>query len=666
MPRRPRLHLLTATAWWMLAVSALAQDSGVISGRVYDAETERGLSGVAVRLGGSVRTTTDADGYYWLTGLAEGRIWIECEGAAGYALKTTDILKSVVLKDGAGLDGIDFPLERGVAVSGRLVNHLGVPVSGAEVAARWPGPQIESISKGDGSFVLEGLAPWTEFNIMVAAPGLVADKLQYQVAGSGLVGLVVQLYRAATIRGVLMDKNGLPLREIQVNYGRPGHSLPPVTTDSFGRFELDLLMPGEYVLSTTVGVGREQILFRGPIEEGQLLDNLRLIYDPYAGLSISGRVLDSGGNGLAEVAMAVIGATMQTRATTDEEGYFAAYDLEEGRYELTYLEHGGQLYTTGVRAMAGDENVEIVLTLRPPIVPIVSSGPIHLRVVDASTNHPVMSFEYVLQRGVYDDIDPYWRGPNGEQLVGFYDSIGSSSWDSVHHPEGSVEIPTYATGDHSLALRAKGYAEILIAVVAPDDDLVIHLEPEATVEGVVRTPTGNALPGALIFVGDADWPYPTMAPTRDHRARSDADGSFRVGGLGGPDATLTAWHEDWGSETMTVAVSANQTARADLTLRSVGTLTGYVYLDGQTIRDTLIRVRRIGSEQLEYAGAGDACMDDGDRFVLKRLAPGEVEIIVKLDLYDRQLVPKLEASQIVRIGPGLETAINFVFETPAP
>lgn len=662
------LYLLAVAALWVVAVSAHGQGTGVISGRVFDAKTGLGLGGVEILLSGGGRTLTDPDGYYWLPGVAAGRIKIECRGAVGYALKTEDLRKVVELEKGSGLDGIDFPLRRGVAVHGLLLNDQGRPVSGAKVEGRWPGPNIEGVSRGDGTFVLDGFAPWTEFRVQVETPGLVAERTKhYDVGETDLEGLVVQLYRAGRVRGRLVDADGRALQGIDVELTRHSNSgnlsMLGATTDARGRFAMDRLLPGEYVFSVKVGDGREQKLFRGMLEEGQLLENLTLVYDPSVGLTISGRVLDSEGNGLGGVGMAIMSPTMQTHATTDKDGYYVAHDLEEGSYKLIYLEYDGNMYTKGARAMAGEEQVDIVLTLRPPIV---SSGPINAKVVDASTGGPVTSFQYRLKPGVYMEIDPDWRGPNGEQYDGFYSSIGASSWRNVHHPEWSVEIPTYATGDHSLAVRAEGYADFLDAVVAPSDGLVIQLKPESVVEGFVRDPSGNALAGALIYVGEVDWLYPPVPPTKEPAARSDRDGAFSVGRLGHPNATLTVWHEDWGSKTKTVAVSAGQTARSDFKLRPVGSISGYVYLDGEPVRDVSISVQRVEPDRSEYAGTGGACMDDDNQFVLRRLEPGAVNLRVVLDPYDQGLLPKLEANKIVMIEPGVHMVVEFVFESPSP
>ena len=99
---------------------------------------------------------------------------------------------------------------------------------------------------------------------------------------------------------------------------------------------------------------------------------------------------------------------------------------------------------------------------------------------------------------------------------------------------------------------------------------------------------------------------------------------------------------------------------------ATGTLAGFVLLDGEPIHEVSFWVHRVEGETLEYAGTGRGCMNDANRYELKRLMPGRLKIHIQLDPYDRENVPKLSATKFVEIEPGKTTEILFALESPAP
>lgn len=109
---------------------AMERCSG-LAGRVVDAETGQPIAGVAVRARGRVEATTGADGAFRLEGLLHAiAVSFRLEGWIDASAVVRDLRPGVV-------EEREFPLERGVVVSGRVVDARGDPVAGAFLETDW-------------------------------------------------------------------------------------------------------------------------------------------------------------------------------------------------------------------------------------------------------------------------------------------------------------------------------------------------------------------------------------------------------------------------------------------------------------------------------------------------------------------------------------------------
>ncbi|MCL4216316.1 MAG: sigma-70 family RNA polymerase sigma factor, partial [Candidatus Hydrogenedentes bacterium] len=105
---------------------------GVVSGRVFDVETGIGVPGVAIHLRhsgivleGSGETITDSAGRYRFQGLREGNGDLTRDDVPPYSRPDRQDRKDVSIGPRETMANLDFPLERGVTVAGRVVDGAG-------------------------------------------------------------------------------------------------------------------------------------------------------------------------------------------------------------------------------------------------------------------------------------------------------------------------------------------------------------------------------------------------------------------------------------------------------------------------------------------------------------------------------------------------------------
>ncbi len=658
-----RLLLATFTApLWAFAVSPSDSDPGVVSGRVYDAETGVGLEGVVVRAPVGGESKTDADGYYWLPDVATGvHVEIQCGPVEGYAYNYKTSCNAVALQDGEALEGVDFALARGRVVSGYVVDPSGQPVAGAKVHVRSPSICPPTSTARDGSFAIRGLPPWSTFSFDVEAPGLLADGMEYEMPEADLEHLVVKLVSESSIHGVVIDQSGNPLPGARIEYvrrmGRGTHSYPSIAAGEHGVFSLSGLLPANYEFFVEANGGRKQRLNRITLEPGESRHDVVLMYDPDSGLTISGRVTDSTGRPIKGVSMAIIGETMQTRASTNANGEYVAYDLDAGRYGLTYLELRGQAFDISREAEAGETGVDFVLSPRMPEE--VAENPLRGRIVDARTGLPITSAWYQLRRGTYGRTvpDAEWA-PH----AGYFQTFDPAHMRETHDQDGRFEIKTYSAGDHSLYIAARGYAAHIGAVSAPQDDLIVALEPECRVEGRVVDPFGQPVPGAHILRGGVNW-YSVIGPADDPLARSDREGRFSIGNLSEGVTILSAWHEDWGSAVESVETNPESPTQVTIAMPETGELVGKVSLDGAPISDISLNIYDAHSEAVAYAGIGKRRVRPDGSYHFPLLLPGDYRVVLGLDLPRRDAAPILRAERVFSISAGEQTVVDVEFSS---
>jgi RNA polymerase sigma-70 factor (ECF subfamily) len=232
-----------------------------LTGRVVDARTDRPIAGanLAMLWTFSHRVTTDADGRYRMpgwTGKGVSAIHVQAEG---YGAEYRVVGEAST---------IDFALEPGATLVGRVVDASRNPIGGAYVHAQnreGSGPRLgTSLVDGragrDGTFRVTSLRADLDVLVAVSADGYATRSIA-RVAPLGAsrpieLGDVV-LERPRTIVGTLVDESDRPVARERVSISRADESVALVGerdvafgssesryTDDLGRFRFPEVAPG--------------------------------------------------------------------------------------------------------------------------------------------------------------------------------------------------------------------------------------------------------------------------------------------------------------------------------------------------------------------------------------------------------------------------------------
>lgn len=280
-------------------------------------------------------TTTDVDGMYELADLAPGRYNITVFKSS-YVSATwgqTQPLQPgtpLVLKAGQTVDRIDFALQRGGVITGRIFDEYGEPLANVDVAAMLarvvngrPEPQRSSSAQTNdlGEFRIFGLTPgqyfvqasWRRFGGPVDPPSpdrtgypetffpgttIVAEAQRFTVrAGQTIGDLVMALspIKTARIEGSIVDADGKPLGGAIINVVKteaPGGGFGFVTGQMSrpdGTFTIAGVAPGEYLLRTQPTPARKDAAQMKVTVGAEDIKDLRLVALPPS--AISGRIV---------------------------------------------------------------------------------------------------------------------------------------------------------------------------------------------------------------------------------------------------------------------------------------------------------------------------------------------------------------------------------------
>ncbi|GMW03351.1 MAG: hypothetical protein AMXMBFR84_44850 [Candidatus Hydrogenedentota bacterium] len=370
---------------------------GTIRGRVTDEATKNGLEGVIIR--SSYRAgTTDADGNYEIRGVQPGlsRVVLgnKPKGYGGRYSLSNGKEVSVNVESGQVVDGVDFTLGMGIAVSGQVVDPEGNPVPGALVnAVTWEMGQDQRFSSfvetveadSDGRFTIPNCPAGDDLELIAETPEACSDTYgPHPVPEEGLTGIILALKPENTgrISGQVVDAMGRPVRaRVSARPQTPGSaSIGVQTTDSEGHFILTGLAPGEYSLQVGSYEPRGLMRHSAPADSvtlaaGQEIIGRRIVLDESDLLSISGVVSDEEGQPLLGVGVHADAyeGTNQGMDLSKDDGSFEIIGLEDGFYTV-YARSNEYESTTLQRISAGTADLSIVMQRQPVITGIVTDS----------------------------------------------------------------------------------------------------------------------------------------------------------------------------------------------------------------------------------------------------------------------------------------------------
>lgn len=356
--------------------AVLKLSSGRVYGHVYDADG-KGVAGAAVMLfsqgdlGGDMlammakmkKATTDKEGAYKLEGVKEGSYMLMAQRdptASGGGQ-----MAQVSLTEGEEKE-VDVKLPRAFRITGRAINIennqgiAGIRVSSQPMVAfgmmRIPGmprppKSSESVTAGDGSFILEEVSPSGPMLVLYykTPPGFTPEG-QQMMEGQTLVQMKadgtppeveLRFHPAAGLRGIVYQSDGsTPAGGVTVKLEKAAQMTPATTTTAeTGRFIIDAPYDKPIVIraESETAIASQQLT----LPSGQTPPELKLVLQQFA--SVSGHVRDEEGNPLKGVSISAhsnkdvapgmfdFRAMMNTDAVlTDDSGAYLISKVEPG------------------------------------------------------------------------------------------------------------------------------------------------------------------------------------------------------------------------------------------------------------------------------------------------------------------------------------------------
>ncbi len=302
--------LVTATLRAQLPARDQHDDAGAtatISGRVVDARTHQGIRNAVVRIGSGesplLPVLTGADGSFTIANVPPGphilSAWKTGYARASLGMPTGFGRPIMIDLNGDSARGIELPLIRGGAISGRVVDEVGDPLVGAFVAVdrlrrvdgRLDTVRVETGTTDDlGDYRIGGLPPGRFVVSLLGGPQIVTQradgsrsdwtKLYYPgVAGltqaqpviirsgdeAAGIDFISTLVRQPALALTVVDRNGGPT-DATVTFGSESGLLSAFTVLEMGGRETEArlrLDPGDWVVyargRTGVGMTRVSI-----------------------------------------------------------------------------------------------------------------------------------------------------------------------------------------------------------------------------------------------------------------------------------------------------------------------------------------------------------------------------------------------------------------------
>lgn len=457
--------------------------------------------------------TTDSEGQYRIEGVPPGQRTFEAR-AEGYRRGVRDVEVT------PGTRAVDFQLDRGLEVSGRVVDDGGNPVPGADVtliAGRNYVDAARALSGADGTFRLGGVQDGI-YRLITRKEGYTAD-FQGQpvtVAGAPVSGLEVRLANGATIIGRLSGVEFSQLSRVRITANSPGN---PGQVDPEGNYRIPHLAPGTWTVSAAVP--DTSLHAEGTVHLEPGVSEARLDLQLGGGHELRGVVLRNG----EPLAGAVLfldkpGSIASAQSgTADYQGAFRFGGLDNGTYELGVSTPNGARHSEKID-LAGDREVRIEL----------HTAALSGRVIDALDSSPVAGAEISLAS---KELGPLFSNVTTDSRGQFrLLEVGDGAWKLKASREGyapaerevqvdgsaldEIEVrmnPTEGVTVEALLASGQPPDRLRVAVLGPDGKTTVASGTYPSGENG-RTRLSNVPPGSWQLLVESDQSAPvTVAAT---------------------------------------------------------------------------------------------------------------------------------------------------------
>jgi protocatechuate 3,4-dioxygenase beta subunit len=570
----------------------------------------------------SVQATTDAKGFAELRNLPKGAIMVAVQ-ADGFA-KAHSLAPVPQGADNLGQQRVT--LERGVQVTGRIVDFEGNPVAEASVIALRSGsfmqvqnPKSDGVkSDKDGHFELPAVPSGNVQLLAVHDEHASSTSERFDVADEAIKDVEIALKRGASVAGRVINTEGEPVGWATVRVRNPGDGFRrgqsvnrQMIADEDGTFKIK-------------GLPREELALFGSSEEAssQSLEvdlrnkaeaqKIELLLDVDG--TIEGIVTDENGAAVAEAQILAYpdfweGADMKELrlrgpafAISSGDGRFTIRGLPDSKYKInaSRTQIGGQGgFQQGVSAKTGDRNVKVELATPATIVGTISAS-------------------------------------NGTTPAIATVSIGWGN--SVPVTNGKFELSEVPPGRHDLTVRGPDFATTVrskIEVTAGEKHDVGSIEVRAgrQVSGRVLDSKGNAIAEADVVLArqlisdGANLTPKGIGSIMDQqmgtrRTKTDGSGNYSFRGIGDSKWTIAADHPEGGRSLGKTVEKGSEKVKLDLALLQVGGVKGTVTVNGEPSAgvDVLI-TSETGSAHIVIVKS-----DEKGEFLAERVASGKFKV----------------------------------------
>ena len=571
---------LTTAAPEVSGVLLRLPGTGTVTGRVTD-ETGRAVSGAAIRAAGGT-VNTDPDGYYTLLGLREGTLSISAsDPITGMSGGTT-----ATVRLGQVTAGANITILRPAFVEGRVFKidegeTTPKPLAGAKVTSN--GFNIVE-TDSQGHYRLENVPTGSVLLRFVDEEKALAANMTVTLSPGETLTRDATI-RSGTIRGRITQPDGVTgvIADVAVYAQRaslePGFGYGVLTADppsltrsaADGSYSLTGLNPGVFRVTASNVFFPTHVSGGGALAPGgTAVCDLSLV-STLAG-KIQGRVYQPDGVTPAPAGTRVAlggGSLADAAVRTDETGHYEFGEVfSAGGYTLTATDP-----TTGYTNRVGvsvQKNKDAVFDLR-----LLGTGNLKVRVVDGA-GQPVTSGSVTIDGSKFPNQSRFAElTPDGGGVVEF-----------TNLPEGPYGV---AASDQGLGSRVSVKVPLGASV-----ETTIQLQASGTVAGRVLMPDGTTP------VGLADVELRVAGRSVGFAITSDDEadrGTFKFLSVPSGGFTLDVFDNRTGRVGRSGGriVTQGETATVDVTLVSVGAVSGRVTANGQPVDHALVQIYADGS-----------------------------------------------------------------------
>lgn len=653
-----------------------------IAGRVVEAGSSRGASGVAVLVEGYPLppAITDDKGEYLLAGLTVGEFGVTLE-LRDTPYRTTEVLpyqKVKITTPDQNLQNINFTVEPAGVIWGYIQNIDRKPVAGSQVilctsssvvaqaltAMVKRAPPIRDSSEEDGYYELLGVPLNDRWRVYVTS-GDYAPQLSQELvltATAREVQVDVFVANGSIVAGRVLEPDGraipgadvlcMPAYTSLLSPMNSAQAFRNANTDENGFYNIPELPAGDYQV-----MGRKSGYKFAALGEPVFSDGMNVIngvdvvlYPVETGNhSIFGIVSDSTNAPMSGVAIRLNGLRSESLSDAGEETSTGA----DGRFEFTQVEKGLYILNASKDGY-GPQSIRNVLLDRELHIKLDATAVVRGKVLIKGTEEAPR--EYTVSATLMTG-----REASGESLMRIFEQPEEISFSD---PTGFFELqlqPSAYRVEGSAAQYTPARQLLDLEAGQVVEDVILYIRKEGgRIEGRVVTADNQSPQGAEVSLIDADSPADTaqnMMGGGDSGARTmrvGADGAFVFENL--PEGTyiVVARHERYTtarSESLVLEDLGNLTG-IEVRLTFGGSIDGYVAVNGRRIAGAIVTALGSGEPRVTET-------DENGYFRIDAVAPGSYGVTaVPFNTEDPSAALDMRMRQ-AEVQEGVTTTVNF-------